>query len=266
MTDGNGSGTGGNDTGAARAGGSGGAAPGPGPEVQWYIARDGQQHGPLTDVEMRLFVDGGHLRPTDLLWRPGFSDWRPAPQVFPPRPAEPAPPPPPPQPAASRPATVAPSPQAQPSSGMGARGAAATPVAQPGGYAQAAAAATSRAASPADPRMQPAAATGGPAAAPGSAGQAPRYGQPRTGGGPASASGFGSGPAAGAATGPAAGQAGNGRPAAAPGPQAVLIAAGRSRPRTAARNCVSTAQCDRGTAPGNRFMLQRRTVGPAFQF
>lgn len=90
MTDGNGSGADGSGT--ARSGSQGGAVPGPGPEVQWYIARDGQQHGPLSEAEMRLFVDGGHLRPTDLLWRPGFSDWRAAPQVFPPPSADPPPP------------------------------------------------------------------------------------------------------------------------------------------------------------------------------
>jgi hypothetical protein len=53
------------------------------PDIQWYIARDGKQHGPLSDVEMRTFVAQGHLRPTDLIWRPGFADWRPAPAVFP---------------------------------------------------------------------------------------------------------------------------------------------------------------------------------------
>ncbi len=52
-------------------------------DVQWYIARDGKQHGPLTETEMRLFVQGGHLKPADLIWRPGFADWRPAPAVFP---------------------------------------------------------------------------------------------------------------------------------------------------------------------------------------
>ena len=26
------------------------------PDIQWYIARDGKQHGPLSDVEMRTFV------------------------------------------------------------------------------------------------------------------------------------------------------------------------------------------------------------------
>ena len=52
------------------------------PDIQWYIARDGKQHGPLSDVEMRAFVAQGHLKPTDLIWRPGFADWRPAPAVF----------------------------------------------------------------------------------------------------------------------------------------------------------------------------------------
>jgi GYF domain 2 len=64
------------------------------PDIQWYIAREGKQHGPLSDVEMRTFVAQGHLKPTDLIWRPGFADWRPAPTVFPFQPPEPAPPPP----------------------------------------------------------------------------------------------------------------------------------------------------------------------------
>ncbi|MFV0297455.1 MAG: GYF domain-containing protein, partial [Hyphomicrobiaceae bacterium] len=51
-------------------------------EDNWYIAREGQQHGPISDAEMRLFVDNGHLKPGDLVWRPGFADWRPAASVF----------------------------------------------------------------------------------------------------------------------------------------------------------------------------------------
>lgn len=58
-------------------------------EIQWYIARDGKQHGPISDVEMRTFVDLGHLKPTDLVWRAGFPDWRPAPMVFPAKPTAP---------------------------------------------------------------------------------------------------------------------------------------------------------------------------------
>lgn len=52
-------------------------------ETQWYIARDGKQHGPLTDVEMRTFVTHNYLRASDLIWRPGMADWQPATAVFP---------------------------------------------------------------------------------------------------------------------------------------------------------------------------------------
>lgn len=57
----------------------------------WYLARDGKQHGPLSDLEMTKLVELGHLRATDLVWRPGFSDWRPAPNVFPALAVAPAP-------------------------------------------------------------------------------------------------------------------------------------------------------------------------------
>jgi GYF domain 2 len=61
---------------------------------QWYIARDGQQFGPLTEAELAKFIDLGHMQPTDLLWREGFTDWRPALVVFPQRnPPAPKPPP-----------------------------------------------------------------------------------------------------------------------------------------------------------------------------
>lgn len=50
--------------------------------IEWYLARDGQQHGPLSETEMRTFVDMGHLREQDLVWRSGFADWRSAPDVF----------------------------------------------------------------------------------------------------------------------------------------------------------------------------------------
>jgi len=53
-------------------------------QTQWYIAREGQQFGPLSDAEMARFIELGHLQPSDLLWREGFPDWRPAMVVFPP--------------------------------------------------------------------------------------------------------------------------------------------------------------------------------------
>ena len=52
-------------------------------DIQWYIARDGKQHGPLTDIEMRTFVAHNYLRATDLIWRPGMPEWLPATNVFP---------------------------------------------------------------------------------------------------------------------------------------------------------------------------------------
>jgi hypothetical protein len=52
-------------------------------EIQWYIARDGKQHGPLTDVELRTFVAHSYLRMSDLIWRPGMAEWQAAPVAFP---------------------------------------------------------------------------------------------------------------------------------------------------------------------------------------
>ncbi len=57
----------------------------PASQTQWYLARDGQQYGPMTDAELAKFIELGHLQPNDLLWREGFPDWRPAMVVFPPR-------------------------------------------------------------------------------------------------------------------------------------------------------------------------------------
>lgn len=49
----------------------------------WYIARDGKQHGPLSELEMSKLVELGHLKAGDLIWKPGYSDWRMASEVFP---------------------------------------------------------------------------------------------------------------------------------------------------------------------------------------
>lgn len=65
-------------------------------KIEWYLARDGQQHGPLSDAEMKKFVELGHLNATDLVWRAGFPEWRVASEVFPIGQGE-APPPPPPK-------------------------------------------------------------------------------------------------------------------------------------------------------------------------
>jgi hypothetical protein len=65
------------------------------PTIEWYIAREGAQHGPISDVELRKFLELGHLRPTDLVWCASFTDWKTGQQAFPdsfqPKPAPPAP-------------------------------------------------------------------------------------------------------------------------------------------------------------------------------
>lgn len=73
-------------------------------KTEWYLARDGQQHGPLTDAELKKFIELGHLNPTDLVWRAGFPEWRTASEVFPETQTKPEPPPTPPAPPPSAPA------------------------------------------------------------------------------------------------------------------------------------------------------------------
>lgn len=52
-------------------------------DIQWFIARDGKQHGPVSDFELKKIIELGHLKPGDLVWRQGFTDWRTAASVFP---------------------------------------------------------------------------------------------------------------------------------------------------------------------------------------
>jgi GYF domain 2 len=52
---------------------------------QWYLARDGQQYGPLDDAELAKLHELGHVLATDLLWRQGFPKWRSAFVLFPTR-------------------------------------------------------------------------------------------------------------------------------------------------------------------------------------
>jgi hypothetical protein len=41
----------------------------------WYIARDGEVAGPVSQAEFAEFLRRGHLRPTDLIWHDGLDDW-----------------------------------------------------------------------------------------------------------------------------------------------------------------------------------------------
>ncbi|BAQ18610.1 DUF4339 domain-containing protein [Methyloceanibacter caenitepidi] len=51
-------------------------------EATWYLSRDGQQHGPLSDRELSLFAEGGNFQPGDLLWTAGLDEWKPADSIF----------------------------------------------------------------------------------------------------------------------------------------------------------------------------------------
>ncbi|HML92903.1 DUF4339 domain-containing protein [Methyloceanibacter sp.] len=50
--------------------------------ARWYLSRDGQQHGPLSDRELSLFAEGGNFKPGDLLWTAGLDEWKPADALF----------------------------------------------------------------------------------------------------------------------------------------------------------------------------------------
>ena len=43
--------------------------------TEWYLARDGQQHGPVSEVELEKIIELGYLRPSDLVWRQGMAEW-----------------------------------------------------------------------------------------------------------------------------------------------------------------------------------------------
>ena len=74
-----------------------------GPEraaIAWYVARDGQQFGPISEQELRDRYLVGQVAPDDVVWREGFAEWRPAASILgiPPQRGTIPPPPPPPSP------------------------------------------------------------------------------------------------------------------------------------------------------------------------
>ncbi len=44
--------------------------------MQWYVSRDGCQHGPISQAELELLVKLKHLKPADLLWNASLPAWR----------------------------------------------------------------------------------------------------------------------------------------------------------------------------------------------
>jgi len=45
--------------------------------VNWYYANNGQQAGPVPEVELDALVQRGVVTPTTLVWRDGMADWQP---------------------------------------------------------------------------------------------------------------------------------------------------------------------------------------------
>ncbi len=45
------------------------------PQVDWYFARGNKQSGPVSSVDLKRLADVGELRPDDLVWREGLSEW-----------------------------------------------------------------------------------------------------------------------------------------------------------------------------------------------
>jgi len=50
--------------------------------ASWYLSRNGEQLGPLTERELSLFAEGGNFMPGDLLWTAGLDGWKPADAIF----------------------------------------------------------------------------------------------------------------------------------------------------------------------------------------
>ncbi len=50
-------------------------------EIFWYYARDDQQFGPVTSVELKRLASASELSPDDLVWKEGMDEWAAASKV-----------------------------------------------------------------------------------------------------------------------------------------------------------------------------------------
>lgn len=48
---------------------------------EWYYLIDGEQIGPVPAADLKELADSGVLQPSDLVWKDGMPDWKPAAQV-----------------------------------------------------------------------------------------------------------------------------------------------------------------------------------------
>jgi len=49
--------------------------------MQWYYSSNGAQTGPVSADDLKSMLADGRVRPTDMVWREGMSDWVPASSV-----------------------------------------------------------------------------------------------------------------------------------------------------------------------------------------
>ena len=49
----------------------------------WYYLVDEEQHGPVGEEDIQRMMASGELRPDDLLWQAGMSDWIEVREAFP---------------------------------------------------------------------------------------------------------------------------------------------------------------------------------------
>jgi hypothetical protein len=47
-------------------------------QLQWHLSRDGKQFGPFSRDQLLQMAEHGKLQAQDLLWTPGYDNWRPA--------------------------------------------------------------------------------------------------------------------------------------------------------------------------------------------
>ena len=49
--------------------------------MEWYYAKDGAQHGPVGETELRELIRSRNLSDQNLVWREGMSEWQPLGQL-----------------------------------------------------------------------------------------------------------------------------------------------------------------------------------------
>lgn len=49
--------------------------------AEWHYSNGGQQHGPVSAADLKALAKSGNLLPTDLIWKEGMAEWKPASNV-----------------------------------------------------------------------------------------------------------------------------------------------------------------------------------------